>query len=720
MQRGQIRTGRNVGGITVVLLAFVVIILLLEIGNGIVNVGPTHSAGATFPASAPRTLASATPAQTTISGWNGWGGNAVIYPTIFPNVTLLSAQSASGISTQLPGSACGSGGCGYNGTWPSNDIGVSTATGVGQSYYQNSGPPNYQFTQYSFVSAGSVSQYYTTECPTQNFSCSVNNRYQDLPALQEIVANLFALPSGFVTNILDSDEAINLTGALANGNPSGTSTAVAGAVNEVISFLGTINPVIGAIQFTAQTIQYLMTLLGPNAAFSSPSFTDSLGPVAGSPTSQVSVNQWMATTNGNELNGSYQCAGNLQWNYPNPDPCAPTSADTHAANPLGWNSYAQGLEIETYTGANSLSAAESLFAGVTSGAYEQLYAQNEQEVETSNAQVVYGNSLYHYSANASITYDYLPAEAFRGTVISGSGGSPVSGATVTLAQNCPYMSRRMLTDYEVTTGPQGAWQFLGEPDCANSISATYASAVGTVSSPTESLATASDVTGGMYTFPALPLSQYPVTASESGLPSGDSWSFSLGESSGKVVSASTTNNQVTVYAPNGTYTESGNPPSGYTSSPSSYAVTVAGASPSTNTFTIAKQTTYSVTFDESGLPSSVSWAVSIGSTTNSATTPASIGFSALSGTNSYSIPDADETIGCGVLLSWYAPSPASGSVSGATTVKVGFTYHTASVTLRCAGLSALASRGSAPSGAYLGILVAPGVVAIVRKFEPTP
>ncbi len=139
---------------------------------------------------------------------------------------------------------------------------------------------------------------------------------------------------------------------------------------------------------------------------------------------------------------------------------------------------------------------------------------------------------------------------------------------------------------------------------------------------------------------------YTVSFTESGLPSGTSWSVTLG---GTPKSSSTSSIVFSEY--NGTYAWSASA-TGYTGSPSSGSLTVAGANQSQAvTFTANPAGTYTVTFTESGLPSGASWSVTFNGSSLSSTT-ASIAFTSPNGTWPF-------TVGA---VSGYTSSPASGNV----------------------------------------------------------
>ncbi|MFZ3357102.1 MAG: hypothetical protein WA549_10190 [Thermoplasmata archaeon] len=138
--------------------------------------------------------------------------------------------------------------------------------------------------------------------------------------------------------------------------------------------------------------------------------------------------------------------------------------------------------------------------------------------------------------------------------------------------------------------------------------------------------------------------EYTVTFSESGLPSGTSWSVTLAGTT-----ESSTTNSIAFSETNGSYPFTITATAGYAASPSSGHAVIAGAA---LTEPIIFATGYTLTFTETGLPSATMWSVTLNSTTLSSST-ASIVFTLTNGMYSYSIPAADA----------YVASPASGSVT---------------------------------------------------------
>lgn len=139
-------------------------------------------------------------------------------------------------------------------------------------------------------------------------------------------------------------------------------------------------------------------------------------------------------------------------------------------------------------------------------------------------------------------------------------------------------------------------------------------------------------------------SSYTVTFSESGLPTGTHWSITF---NGTRASSSTSTIDFVNLENNTTgYTFAVGLVSGFTSSPSSGSVVVHGANVTlTITFTGLPPGSYPVEFIETGLPSGLSWSVSLSGNFLSSTTT-TLSFTEKNGTYSYSVaPPTGYTVG---------------------------------------------------------------------------
>ena len=142
------------------------------------------------------------------------------------------------------------------------------------------------------------------------------------------------------------------------------------------------------------------------------------------------------------------------------------------------------------------------------------------------------------------------------------------------------------------------------------------------------------------------INEYTVTFTESGLPSGTSWSVTF---NGLTQSSTGSNITFPSISP-GTYNYTVTAPSVYFASPSSGSITVTSYNV-IEPITFSQQT-YSVTFSESGLPSGTSWSVTLNGKTETSTTN-TISFVEPNGTYSFSIAS----------INGYSVSQSSGSIT---------------------------------------------------------
>ena len=162
-------------------------------------------------------------------------------------------------------------------------------------------------------------------------------------------------------------------------------------------------------------------------------------------------------------------------------------------------------------------------------------------------------------------------------------------------------------------------------------------------------------------FTPLPPGRYSVTFTESGLPSGTSWSLTF---NGFTQSSTTMNITFNNYL-NNSYTYSVGLVTGYIATPASGSVNINGASKTVSiTFTPSTAATYAVTFIEIGLPSGTSWSVVLNGTSKSGT--GSLAFTEPNGTYSFSVG----------AVAGYSVSPSSGSIPvNGTAVSKSITFY---------------------------------------------
>ncbi len=159
---------------------------------------------------------------------------------------------------------------------------------------------------------------------------------------------------------------------------------------------------------------------------------------------------------------------------------------------------------------------------------------------------------------------------------------------------------------------------------------------------------------------------YGVTFTQTGLPSGTPWSVTVGSQAVHSTGAS-----LSFSEPNGSYTYTVGPPAGYRVTPPSAAFSVHGV-PVSIALTFSPIGSYTVGFEESGLPAGTSWTVVLAGSSQSGS-GVRINFPEPNGSYSYSIGNVVQG------GATYAPTPSSGTVAvsgGSVSVLVQFAIVT--------------------------------------------
>jgi hypothetical protein len=292
------------------------------------------------------------------------------------------------------------------------------------------------------------------------------------------------------------------------------------------------------------------------------------------------------------------------------------------------------------------------------------------------------DSLTFVEANGTYPYSVAGISGWNQVTVPYSGSVVVNGASVT-EPTLVYTQETYLVTFTETGLPSGTpwWvNVTGGPSTMSTTgSLSYSEANGTYGYTVATANKEYAAAGGSYTVAGAAVGEtaafspvtYAVTFTESGLPSGTTWSVTL---NGSTQSASTAS--IAFAEKNGTFAYSIGVVSGYVPSKSSGSVTVTGASvPVAVTFT---RVTYSVTFTETGLPSGSSWSVTLNGTHQGSTTTTII-FTEPNGTFGY-------TVG---VVPGYAPGASSGSVTvngAAVSQPVTFSRVTYAVTYTETGL----------------------------------
>jgi YVTN family beta-propeller protein len=237
--------------------------------------------------------------------------------------------------------------------------------------------------------------------------------------------------------------------------------------------------------------------------------------------------------------------------------------------------------------------------------------------------------------------------------------SVISDATNAVVATIPTGTFAWGAAYDAAADEIFVGNFNGDFENVTVISDITDTAVGSISPDayTPTALAVDPVTGDLYTgdpdgtvaviTPVSGPAQYPVTFTETGLPVGTSWSVTF-----DATLNSSTTSSIGFSVVDGSYTFAIGAVSGYRATPSSGPVTVSGA-PQTIpiVFSASVTPTYTITFEEQGLPASTTWSVTLQSTPQSSATSL-IAFVRANATYTF-------TVGS---VAGYSVAPASGSV----------------------------------------------------------
>ena len=288
----------------------------------------------------------------------------------------------------------------------------------------------------------------------------------------------------------------------------------------------------------------------------------------------------------------------------------------------------------------------------------------------------------HSSTTSTITFSEPNGTSYAFTVAAvtsysaspSSGTITVSGANVAQAITFTKQATYSVEFTESGLPPGTSWSVTlnGGTMSSTTSTITFTEANGTSSFSVSATGyTANPASGSIVVngadltepiaFTAVPPGVYTVTFTETGLASGTSWLVTLNN-----VTISSSTSTITFTEANRTYFFTVYA-AGYTASPSSGWLTVSGAAASQAiTFTPTTETTYTLTFTETGLPSGTSWSVTLqGAISNSTTS--TITFTVTNGSYVYNI---------GSVSGYTTTYPPAGSVTvagQAQTIQVTFT-----------------------------------------------
>ncbi|MGA8511265.1 MAG: hypothetical protein WB778_00850 [Thermoplasmata archaeon] len=271
------------------------------------------------------------------------------------------------------------------------------------------------------------------------------------------------------------------------------------------------------------------------------------------------------------------------------------------------------------------------------------------------------NTYFRYPLyNGSYSFQILPASGGYGVeyipTISDYGPIRMHGANI--SENVVFTTHYLLnTSASPTVGgsttpvsgyyPAAAVVVIGEGP-ANGY--TFSSWVGTGSGSYTGTNDSANVTmnGPINETAEFVGATFEVTFTETGLPSGTSWSVTLNGSL-----ESSTNDMIVFLEVNNSYSFTVGAVSGFTANPASGSLIVNGAAvPQPIVFTAVTPPSYNVTFTESGLPSGSSWSVTLADSMLSSIAT-SIIFSEQNGSYAF-------TVGA---ITGYTASPAAGNLA---------------------------------------------------------
>jgi len=277
---------------------------------------------------------------------------------------------------------------------------------------------------------------------------------------------------------------------------------------------------------------------------------------------------------------------------------------------------------------------------------------NVQLEVTSGSQTAYSNTI-----TITVTQEQLQAS------ISANPTSGTAPLTVTFTASASGGSGSYEYDffYGSVTYSSSGWQssntftytfssygtydaYVEVEDTVTGATATSSIVQITVNPPPLSVTASANPTSG-----GAPLT-VSFSASASGGSGGYTYSWNFGDGS-----TSTSQNPTHTYNNPGTYT-------------ATVTVTDSYGDTASQSITINVYQTYSYKFTESGLPSYVTWSVTVNGQTKYASAGSSITFSGLTGTNSWQAPSITVSTKYGHVT--YYPNPSSGTISGSGTTSI--------------------------------------------------
>lgn len=268
-----------------------------------------------------------------------------------------------------------------------------------------------------------------------------------------------------------------------------------------------------------------------------------------------------------------------------------------------------------------------------------------------NGSFAYTVSAQGYAATPSSGTATISGSTFSQTVafslnasnytvtFNGSGLAPGSLWFVSLVSNVTFNSQNALAGYNISFAvPNGTYLFTVQ---ASGYNASPAFGTETVAGASEDV---------VVTFTAL--TEYAVTFSESGLPTGSAWSVQL-TAAGPVFFGTSSNTTIVLDVPNGTYNWSSFTfVSGFVASPPNGSLVINGAGASTPVTYVQLSNYFAVVINETGLAAGATWMIQGLSSGIQVSNGTNLSVYLVNGSYSFSV----------VPLYGYTAAPTSGTV----------------------------------------------------------
>lgn len=283
--------------------------------------------------------------------------------------------------------------------------------------------------------------------------------------------------------------------------------------------------------------------------------------------------------------------------------------------------------------------------------YVNVSGFNSMKTDSPAMSISLPNGTYYFSTSTS-NGNYLPNVS--------SGSFTVNGASVTVNIDfySTYEHSTVFTETGLQANTQWGISMAGVTQTTNGNSVVYNELNGTykykvinpdgyVSNPSSGTVVISSTNTYTIQIQFSPSHQYTVTFNENGIPSGTTWSVDFNG-----ITETSNSNAISFLAVNGTYGYTVQSTSGYHATPGSGSVTVQNKSTTVGVKFV--QTTYSVTFSETGLPPGSQWTVTMNGVSKTSTN-STITFMEPNGTYKFTVYSI-------ALYNSFEATPSSGQV----------------------------------------------------------